>query len=99
MRVCWTLLLGIAFGRVDFFGLVLFACSALLSVCLGRWPFLELLVVYQRCPCAGRHLLFFAGCKEKQPYWKSSGEQIFKVEIVGGREHFARVSRPRDLHD
>jgi hypothetical protein len=29
------------------------------------WPFLDLLVVYWRCPCAGRHLLFFAGRKEK----------------------------------
>jgi hypothetical protein len=29
------------------------------------WPFLVLLLVYLRCPCAGRHLLFFACRKEK----------------------------------
>jgi fructose-specific phosphotransferase system IIC component len=44
-----------------------FAGSAVcwLSGSLALWPFLELLVVYWRCPCAGRHLLFFACRKEK----------------------------------
>ena len=50
-------------------------------------------------PLCGGHLLFFAGRKEKQPYWKSSGEPVLKVEAVSRREHFARASRPRDLHD
>jgi hypothetical protein len=39
------------------FGVVFFACAALLVVALLGWPFLGLLVVYWRCPCAGRHLL------------------------------------------
>ncbi|SOE69930.1 hypothetical protein SAMN05446635_3659 [Burkholderia sp. OK233] len=39
--------------------------GACLFVLLALVPFLELLVVYLRCPCAGRHLLFFACRKEK----------------------------------
>jgi hypothetical protein len=52
-------------GLPDGAGFGFFACVALLSVFLGLWPFLdlalvpflELLVVYSWCPCAGRHLL------------------------------------------
>jgi len=50
-------------------------------------------------PVRGRHLLFFACRKEKQPYWKSSVEPVLKVEAVSRREHFTGVSCPRDLHD
>jgi hypothetical protein len=50
-------------------------------------------------PLCGGHLLFFACRKEKQPYWKSSGDRLPKVEPAGDREHFARARRPRDLHD
>jgi hypothetical protein len=39
--------------------------GAPLAVFLGRWPFLDFLSVYLVRPCAGRHLLFFAGRKEK----------------------------------
>src|ERR1044072_2138204 len=38
-----------------------FACAALWWWLLLCWPLLDLLVVYWRCPCAGRHLLLFAG--------------------------------------
>ena len=31
-----------------------FACAALVSGCLRRWPFLDLLAVYLRRPCAGQ---------------------------------------------
>jgi hypothetical protein len=69
----------------------LFACGVGLS--LNSYWFISV------APVRGRHLLFFACCKEKQPYWKSSGEQMLKVEIVSSGEHFARTSRPRDRHD
>jgi hypothetical protein len=31
---------------------------------LWWWAFLVVLVVYWGCPCAGRHLLFFAAAKK-----------------------------------
>jgi hypothetical protein len=33
-------------------------------VFLGCWPFLEVTVVYWRCPCAGRHLLSLLAAKK-----------------------------------
>jgi hypothetical protein len=36
---------------------------ALLS--LGFAGIRDAFLLFMRCPCAGRHLLFFAGCKEK----------------------------------
>jgi hypothetical protein len=50
-------------------------------------------------PLCGAAPTFLCRRKEKQPYWKSSGEPALKVEAVSRREHFARASRPRDLHD
>jgi fatty acid desaturase len=48
---------GLAFIWLAVWGGFFFACAALLVVVLLGWPFLALLVVYWRCPCAGRHLL------------------------------------------
>ena len=71
------------------------------------WPFLVFIGLLA-FPLCGGHLFFFAhqvdflrgaGRKEKQPYWKSSGDRLPKVEPAGDREHFARARRPRDLHD
>jgi hypothetical protein len=48
---CWF----IGVGPVPWSGsFALLAAS--LAVCFGRGPFLDLILVYWRCPCAGRHL-------------------------------------------
>jgi hypothetical protein len=36
----------------------------LMPLFMGRWHFLVFVSVCQRCPCAGRQLLFFAAAKK-----------------------------------
>jgi hypothetical protein len=43
-----------------------FEVLVFLLVFLLLWPFLAFLSVYWRCPCAGRHSLFFAVAKKSK---------------------------------
>jgi hypothetical protein len=59
-----------AYGVVTALMALAFSCFLIGLACclwlfLRRWPFLVFLSVYWVRPCAGRHLLFFAGRKEK----------------------------------
>jgi hypothetical protein len=52
--------LAVCLQRWPFLVLPLVCLRCRFVVCLRRWPFLVFMSVYLHCPCAGRHLLFFA---------------------------------------
>jgi len=75
-------LIGLVMGRLLRLGIDLagvFACAALWWLFLSLWPFLAFLVVCLRCPCAGRHLLFFATAKKSRQKKAGSHRQLVGV--------------------
>jgi hypothetical protein len=71
------------------------------SLVFGLWPFLDLLLVYLRCPCAGQHSLFFAAAKKSKQKKAGSNRQPVGVRLAGEPvwvrdETISRTSRARD---
>jgi hypothetical protein len=73
---------------------------------LGCWPFLEVTVVYWRCPCAGRHLLSLHAAKKvskesgftppahKRVPWLGGGSG---PSGIGALAHSAIVTKPSSV--
>jgi hypothetical protein len=103
----WGKILGVLPAALGVFafgvGLFLFCCWAVCAagsaVCLRRWPLLVFMSVYLYCPCAGRHLLFFAAAKKSRQKKAGSHRQLLGVhharifEVVRARSGLSHHSR------
>jgi hypothetical protein len=79
-------------GRNNFF-----LPTAFWLVFMGCWPFLVLLSVYWRCPCAGRHLLFFAAAKKSRQKKAGCNRQLVVSHPSLPRGTAQDETRPRTL--